>query len=132
MAWYEKEWWHKLVGKKESHKKFNAVDSIAAIVDFLKDVENDTKFLEPELNKLRELEKERTVTSDELSKTNLETQEDLLNKILERYEFFQTDVDINGLRLKKVAAQFLKNAKKAGLKHLVEEKNNDKRWRFLW
>ena len=34
--------------KKESYEKFNTIDSIKAITDFLKDIESDTKFLEPE------------------------------------------------------------------------------------
>ena len=132
MAWYEKEWWKKLVGKKEESHKVDPVKDIKAITDFLRDVESDLKFLTPELKKLRELEKELVVDNKNLKETNLQTQGEILDKVLERYEFFQTDVDINGLRLKKIAAQFLRNARKAEMNQLVEEKKKDKRWQFLW
>lgn len=132
MTWYEKAWWGKIVGKKSDAEKTDALKDLEAIVDFLKEVKSDLQFLIPELKKLGELEKERTVASKSLLKTNLETQETIFDKVLERYEFFQTDVDISGLRLKKVAAQFLKNAKTVGLDEMVEKKKNDRQWQFSW
>jgi hypothetical protein len=78
------------------------------------------------------LEKEREVARPGIVHINLETQAEVLDKLLQRYEFFQNDADINGLRLRQIAQHFLNLAQKEGLKDLVKEKKRDLKWRFGW
>ena len=131
MKVYEKKWWKKMFDKKPKHKE-DVLKDLEAISDFLEDVNDEAKQLLPELKTLEELEKERQVASSGLTQVNLETQAAVLDKILQRYEFFQNDVDVNGIRIKRVAQEFLKQAKKAGLKDLVEEKEKAHQWKFFW
>ena len=132
MPLYEKKWWQKLFAKKERHKKVNVVEDIEAINEFIADINSDVEVLKKELKKLQELEKEYSVAKSGIIQVNLETQAGVLDKILERYEFFQNDVDINGLRVKNIAKEFLRKASKNGMKDLVETKKQDKKWKFLW
>lgn len=132
MALYDQKWWQKLFHKKDETEKVDVIKDSKAIVDFLGEAQNDISMLTSLLKQLQELQKEFSVTSTELRKTNLVTQADVLDKILQRYQFFQTDVDINGLRVKKIATEFLKTAKEAGLKELVDEKKKDTRWSLFW
>ena len=110
----------------------DVVNDIEAIQECLKDVTEEVRSLLPLLEELEELEKERQVAKAGVIKINLETQAKILDSILEKYEFFQNDVDINGLRVKKIAKQVLKEAKKEGLKELVEEKEKKMHWTFDW
>ena len=132
MPLYEKEWWKKLFAKKQHQKKVDSVKDIEAIIDFLKVVKLEAEEILPELTKLNDLEKERQVARSGIRQINLETQAKILEKIIEKYEFFQNDVDINGLRVKMIARQFLKNAERDGLKDLVNEKKKNSKWKFLW
>jgi len=132
MPLYEKEWWKKLFKGKEREKKVDAVNDIQAIKEFLQDVNSDAKILLKELDQLEELEKERQVARSGIIQINLETQEENFEKILERYEFLENDVGINGLRLRMIAKEWLKHAQKAGLKDLVKEKKQSVRWKYLF
>ncbi len=64
---------------------------------------NDVKELLKQLKKLEELEKEYKVASSGIKQVNLETQAKILDKLLERYAFYQNDIDINGIRVKLIA-----------------------------
>jgi hypothetical protein len=132
MPLYEKEWWKKIFAKKQHQKKVDTVKDIEAIIEFLNVVKFEAKEILPELSKLKELEKEREVARSGIRQINLETQAKILDKVIEKYEFFQNDVDINGLRVKIIARQFLKNAEKEGMKDLIREKNKNSKWKFLW
>ena len=132
MVWYQKEWWKKLVHAKEHRQHIDSLRDIDAILDFLQEINDDVKELSKLFKKLEELEKERKVSKEGIVHINLETQAEVLDKILERYEFFENDVDINGLRVKHIAHQFLNNAQNAGLKDLVKERKQDQRWWMLW
>jgi len=132
MPLYEKKWWKKLFAKKQHQKKVDSVKDIGAIIDFLEVVKLEAEEILPELTKLNNLEKERQVARSGIRQINLETQAKILDKIIEKYEFFQNDVDINGLRVKMIARQFLKNAEKDGLKDLINEKKKNSKWKFLW
>ncbi|MBU0457168.1 MAG: hypothetical protein ABH824_00735 [Nanoarchaeota archaeon] len=132
MALYEKNWWKKLFGKKERKNKVDVLKDIDAIIEFLNDLSNDTKFLLKEFKKIEELEKEYHVAKSDIIHINLDTQGKFLDKILERYESFQNDVDINGLRVKSIGNEFLQRAEKAGMKDLVKEKKKDRKWMFKW
>jgi hypothetical protein len=128
----KKSWWQRHFGKREYKEKIDIVKDLDAIVEYLEEVNYDVKNILPELKKLMELEKERKVAGSEITHINLETQASVIDGLLEKYEFFQNDVDINGLRLKAIANQFLRNAKKHGMTDLVREKKEDKRWKFFW
>ena len=128
-------WWSEFKifnGKKEHQEKVDILKNTEAIVDFLQECPQDVKLLLQEFAKLEELERERRVMKEQLAEANLEAQSRMLDKLITQYEFFQNDVDINGLRLKKIAQQFLENAHHAGLHDLVKAKKKDSKWQFYW
>jgi len=128
----KKSWWQKSFGRKVHTEKIDIVKDLDAIVEYLEEINYDVNSILPELKKLMELEKERKVTDSGITHINLEAQASVFDGLLEKYEFFQNDADINGLRLKAIANQFLRNAKKHGMTELVKEKKADKRWKFFW
>ena len=122
-----------LLGRKQhSKKKIEILSDIEAISEFLSEIQADTKELSSQLKKLKELEQEYQVASSGIIHVNLETQAKILDKLLERYSFFHSDVDVNGLRLKMIASEFLKRSAKAGMTDLVRQKEKDNRWKMLW
>ncbi len=129
---YEMVWWQKLFKKKEHTIKADFLTNVSNAIDFLEDAPVEATAIIDLLKQLEELEKEREVSNEKLISINLQTQADLLDKLLDRYEYFQNDVDINGIRIKRIADQFLKNAKKAGLSELIENRKDDYRWTFNW
>lgn len=110
----------------------DVVANLDSIIDFLNDLKGEEKLLLTEIRKLQELEKERHVAKENLLTINLKTQAEVLEKILQRYEFFQNDIDITGVRIKQIANNFLKQAQKAGLKDLVKEKKKNHIWQLWW
>jgi hypothetical protein len=132
MGLSEQKWWKKAFSKKELRLKEEILKDLEAMEEFLDDVDKDAQEIKKLLLSLEELEKERKIAKESIIAVNLESQAKVLDTLIERYEFFQNDVDINGLRIKKIASMFLKNAEKAGMKDLVKSKNQDMRWRFLW
>lgn len=132
MKIYEQKWWKDLFGKKEKVRKIDVIADLQVLMEFFQDLDAESKQMLPLLEKLLELEKEREVARSGIVHINLETQAELLDKILERYDFFQNDTDINGLRLRKITEQFLNNAQKEGLKDLVKEKKQDLKWKGGW
>ena len=133
MALYEKEWWKKLWTKKHGKKRVDVAKDIAVIKEFLLDFDDDVKIILKLLEQLNELEKEYHIANrQEVFEVNLNAQETVLEKLLERYEFLQNDVDINGLRVKRIAKEFLNRASKAGMRELVREKKKNSKWFFQW
>ena len=132
MAVYKQKWWKRLFASEKHERHEDVVKDIETITEFLQDLKDDVKRLKPLFEKLEELEKERLVASSGIVHVNLETQADVLDKLLQRYEFFQNDVDINGMRLKRISKEWIKHAKRAGLKDLVNEKKQDLKWNFDW
>ena len=133
MALYEKKWWKKMFQKKEHPEKFNVLHDIQTVREFLQDVTVDLKRLNPDLKKLEELETELEVMgSEQLRRVNLQTQVEIIERILENYESFENDVDINGIRIKQISQNFLKQADKWGLVELVNEKKQNPKWKFYW
>ncbi len=124
-------WWNR-ASKKEGEPKVDILKDIGAIQDSLREVSMESKALLKELGGLEELEKERQVARESVIPINLEAQAKVLDILLQRYEFYQNDVDINGIRVKQIAREFLKRAKQAGLKDLVNEKKKDMKWQFDW
>ncbi len=132
MKIYQQAWWKKIFKPKEKQKEVPVLKDTGAIIEFLKELHYDVSKILPLLEKLLELEKERGVANETITKVNLETQAEILDELINHYSSFQDDADINGLRLKQISEQFLVNAKRAGLKDLVQEKNKDPKWRLQW
>lgn len=130
MALYD--WWKKKFQKEVKEEKLNALEDIKAIQDSLNEVQVDLKYILPRINNLEELEKEFEVAKLALKKINLQAQSQMYDELLERYGFYQTDIEINGLRLKKLAERFLQLAEKNELKDLVRKKKKDSRWKMFW
>jgi len=130
MPLYEQAWWKKLWGKKKAPAKADILKDVRAILEELQDLREEVRPLIKYLHKLEELEKEYEVGKEEVHLINLETQAEVLEQILQRYEFLQDDIDINGIRLRAVAKEFLRRAQRAGLKELVAEKKQDRKWRI--
>jgi ribosomal protein L3 len=128
---YKTKWWKK-VFKRKPEPKGDAVKDIKSVIETLSEVENDVKPLLKTLEKLKELEKERNVAKSGIVQVNIETQTKLMDELLERYEFFQNDIDINGLRIKRTAKSLLGHARHHGLKDVVAEKKKDMKWQFDW
>ncbi len=124
-------WWSR-VFPKEAEPKVEVLKDIQAIQESLREAPGETKMLLKELQKLEELEKERQVARESMIPVNLEAQAKILDTILQRYEFYQNDADIGGIRIKQIAREFLKKARHAGLKDLVNEKKKDMKWQFDW
>ncbi|MEK6950476.1 MAG: hypothetical protein AABX13_02010 [Nanoarchaeota archaeon] len=124
-------WWSRLF-PTEAEPKVEVLKDIQVIQESLREVPAEAKILLKELQQLEELEKERQVARESVVPVNLEAQARILDTILQRYEFYQNDVDINGIRVKQVAREFLKKARHAGLKELVNEKKKDMKWQFDW
>ncbi len=117
---------------KEPKTAVDVQKDIAAIMEGLEELPRDAPLIIKDLETLHELEKEREVASADVLAVNLETQAEVLDRVLQKYEYFQNDVDINGIRVKEIAGEFLRRAKKAGLKDLVERKKKDMKWQFDW
>ncbi|PIZ51887.1 hypothetical protein COY27_02270 [Candidatus Woesearchaeota archaeon CG_4_10_14_0_2_um_filter_33_13] len=128
----KKSWWQRIRERDVDNEKINATKDLEAVIEFLNEIKFDVQELLPLFKKLLDLERERQVATSGIVHVNLETQANLLDKILEKYEFLQGDAEINGIRVKAVAEQFIKNAKAAGMTDLVKEKKQDKRWKFFW
>ncbi len=125
-------YWRSLFPKRKE-MKVDVLKDIEAIRDCLTDVQFEVNAILPELDKLEELEKERQVVKKaSVIEVNLETQATVLDSLLEKYEFFQNDVDINGIRVKEISRNFLKLARKAGLQDLANEKKGKSTWTFNW
>ncbi len=124
------EWkiWKKLgLSKEKTEEEIKVKDDLGAIIAFLREI--DVKKLIFQLEKMKEISKEEGVIKEDLKKSNLEKQIKFFDDILQRYDFFQNDADINGLRLKKIGKDLLKKAKEQGMSELVKEKNTDLRWK---
>lgn len=129
MPLYEQTWWKKLWGKKKAPAKIDILKNVQAVREELQDLKEEVKPLIKQLQKLEELEKEYEVGQEEVRLINLEAQAQVLDQILQRYEFLQDDIDINAIRVKQISKEFLRRAQQAGLKDLVAEKKQDRKWR---
>jgi hypothetical protein len=132
MKLYKKKWWKKLFQKKESPEKIDTLKDIKAIKEFLNEIQETIKPLKKEVDQLEELEKEREIANEKIMHINLDTQAEVIDKLIERYDYLKSDVDINSLRIRKITKKFLINAQKAGMKDLVKEKKKDDKWLMRW
>jgi len=132
MPLYEKKLWKKIFGKKDKASKIEPLKDIESIKEFLSEISSDVKVIQKDLKKLEELEKEYKIAKSGIIQINLETQAGVIEELMERYQFLQNDIDINGLRVKMIAEEFLKRAQKAGMKDLAAEKQKSDKWKLLW
>ncbi|MBI4151661.1 hypothetical protein HY496_01710 [Candidatus Woesearchaeota archaeon] len=126
-----KPWWKKLFPSEPGRKVDSSLD-IAAVIEFLEDVQKIPPLLLSEMKRLEELEKESHIAKPGLLETNLRTQADVLEKIIKLYESLQNDTDINGLRVKRLVQEYLRRAQRSGLNSLVEQKRKNPLWRCNW
>ena len=117
-----------MFGKKKVQNKVDVLKDIRAVLEELQDLKDEVKPLIKQLQKLEELEKEYEVGKEEVRLINLEAQAEVLDQILQRYEFLQDDIDINSIRVKQISREFLKRTQQAGLKDLVADKKQDRKW----
>ncbi|HIJ10582.1 TPA: hypothetical protein HA278_00865 [Candidatus Woesearchaeota archaeon] len=129
---YQQKWWKRVFMKPVKRPKVDIEKDLSAIKDCLMHITDDVTFLQDQIKALDELEKERKVAHSKILSVNIETQQHVLEKLIGRYQSFQDDVDINGLRLKMIASEFLRNAAKAGKDDIVKEKKHDPQWNFQW
>ncbi len=128
MGLAEQKWWQKLFKREEGRKKIDLSRDFDGINDFLADMVRDRQALVVLFEQLKELEEERQVATHVALKVNLQSQVTLLQDILDRYNNFEDDVQINGIRLRIIAAELLKKAEKAGLKDAVKDKRDLPEW----
>jgi hypothetical protein len=121
---------HKRGTKKRD--KVQTLDDVDAILDYLDDAKEDIKELLVEFRAFQELEKERVTASKKLVSTNLKAQGKVLDTLLERYESYQMDSAINGIRLKMIADEWVRVCKKEGLHTITKEKKKKQFWQFNW
>ncbi len=111
----------------------DADTDIGAIVQFLKDTHYDTGSLLKLFASLRELRREAAhLTDEDARRGNLRAQIELFDELLLRYEGYDQDVEINGIRVKKIARQFIEEARNAKLYALLDKIKKDPRWVFDW
>lgn len=126
------EWkiWRKWFPQPE--EKTDIPADLEATYRFFSESERDRKQLAKDLSQSRVLWNEAKVVDENLRLENLKFQIELFDRIIQNYESFQNDVDINGLRVKKIATELLRRAEAAGLTDLVEQRKNDPRWQGRW
>ena len=108
----------------------DVLKDIEAVQDFLKDLHLEEQVLLKNLVELHELEKEFAVGNASIKQANLQAQATIYELLMRRYGFFQNDAEVNGIRLKMLADNFLKNCEQEGLKEI--SKNKRKEWSGLW
>jgi hypothetical protein len=123
------EWkiWKKVGIVEEEREEVKVKDDLDAVIAFLKEM--DVKELISKLERMGEMAKEEGVVDDGLKAENLEKQIELFDEILQGYDFFESDADVNGLRLQKIGSELLRKAKEKGMTDLVKVKKKDIKWR---
>ena len=115
-----------------AEEKTDIPADLEAAYRFFSESERDRKQLAKDLSQSRVLWNEAKVVDENLRLENLKFQIGLFDRITQNYESFQNDVDINGLRVKKIATELLRRAEAAGLTDLVEQRKNNPRWQGRW
>lgn len=128
-TWKIWEW----LGFRQREIKADVDTDIDAIVIYLKDVHYDVDELVKMLTRLQKLRNEAQLLVDiALIKENLRKQIELYDRLLLRYEYYDQDAEINGIRIKNIAAQYRDEAQKHKLYDLVEKMKKESRWYFDW
>ena len=109
-------------------EKEDSLKDIEAVLEYLAEVGDDIKKMRSQLEKLRNLEKERLVAGSGLLQVNLQAQIQLLDPLVGEYDLYEDDCVIQGIRLKRIAREWGRRAKKAGMKDLVKDKSKKMTW----
>lgn len=134
------EWkiWQKLGLVKSKQEKIDIDKDIDAVSLFLKDALPVAKLLKVQLGKMQKLRAQEKKLNkakahkDKLKK-NLLDQLRVYDTILQNYEFFELDTDINGERVKKIAHQLSKRAQEDKIdKKILSKITKSERWSFNW
>lgn len=122
-----------LLGFKKRIEHVDVDKDIDALLMYLKDVPYDVEELLKMFMRLVNLRKEMKLLSDEgARKENLRRQIELYDRLLLRYEEYDEDVIINGIRVKNIATRYVEEAKKNKFYAVLEKMKTETRWYFDW
>lgn len=124
--------WEKL-GFKRKEITADPDTDIRAIRVYIEELHYDSEKLLKLLKELQSLRKDAAVLSDEQALAeNLRKQIDTYDNLLLRYEYFEQDADINGIRVKNVARHLMEKAKEKKLYTVIDKIKKESRWMFDW
>ncbi|MBD3355059.1 hypothetical protein GF361_03675 [Candidatus Woesearchaeota archaeon] len=133
------EWkiWQRLGFKSPpKQSKIDVNKDIDAVLDSLNDVKPVISSLIKDINKFKALkkqEKSRKNISDNELKKMTEEKVKVFDRILNQYEYYELDVDVNGERIKNISSVLGKKAKDFGIsKKWLNKIKNSERWTFDW
>ncbi|MBI4153315.1 hypothetical protein HY497_02230 [Candidatus Woesearchaeota archaeon] len=128
-TWKLWEW----LGFKKRVEHIDVDKDIDALVMYLGDVHYDVEELLKLFARLVKLRKEAKVLSDEEAlKENMRRQIELYDRLLLRYEEYDEDAIVNGIRVKNIATEYVEEAKKNRFYAALEKMRNESRWYFDW
>ena len=136
------EWkiWQKLglTKPKEIESKIDIDKDIDAILLFTKEISPDIKELSELFAKFKSLRKKEVLLRKSKASIKkirgiIEQEVEVYDKILEKYEYLELEVDVNGERVKNISTVLGKTAKDANIsqKWLKRIKESE-RWIFDW
>src|SRR3989339_2273741 len=99
--------------KKKEVDSVNVREDLDAVISFLKELNVSDLIKKIEL--MRNLAREEEIIHSPLKKDNLIKQITTLDQIFLAYGSLENDVDINGVRLRKIASELLRKAKEEQL-----------------
>jgi hypothetical protein len=121
------------IGFRKRRESIDVDADIDAIITYLKEVDGDANRLAKQFAELKKLRKDTSVIVDKNLKTdNLRKQIQLYDQLLLRYEYYTSDAEINAIRVKKIAQDFMSQAKKHKLYAETEKMRKESRWYFDW
>ena len=128
--------WQKLgITKPRKQEKIDIEKDVSAILLYLKEISPSIKNITLLLRQFQLLRKKEQILKKKNKPTKkiIEQQVKVYDKILQEYEFYQLEADINGERIKKVLKQLAKTAKSAQIsKDWLKKINESERWTFDW
>lgn len=128
-TWKLWEW----LGFKKRVEHVDVDVDIEALLMYLKDVHYDVDELLKLFARLVKLRKDMKLLSDEdARKENLRRQIELYDRLLLRYEEYDDDAIVNGIRVKNIAKKYVEEAKKNKFYAALEKMRNESRWYFDW
>ena len=112
--------------------KINVNKDVKAITYFLANLPYDDERLLRLFKEFLELRLEHYALSDDkLKRQNIIKQVNLFDQIIDLYQYFQDDVDINGKRVKNIAKALTKVVKDQNIEE-AKAKVQSLKWRFDW
>ncbi len=128
-TWKLWEW----LGFKKRVEQVDVDKDIEGIVMYLKDVHYDVDELLNLFSRLVKYRKEgKLLTDEDARKENVRRQIELFDKLLLRYEEYDEDAIVNGIRVKNIAGEYVKEAKKHRFYAALDKMRKENRWNFDW